>query len=225
MSKSALLAAAAVIAFTTGGASAAEHHPWTVATTAKVNPVVRHTKGVTVLYNQNSNSNGENIDSQTYTSGTYSSYNDQGADDFIVPKGSKWTVTEVDVTGCCVGSNPNENVYFYKDNSGVPGAAVKHGSFTDLNGSGAPNFAITLPKKGLKLKAGHYWVSVQVNCNYLSGCGEWGWTMNGTAHNDAAVWQQPGNGAGTGCTSWATLTTCFGYTGDFMFELQGKSKK
>lgn len=187
-------------------------------------PAVHPTAGLKMLYNQNSGSDGINIDSQTYTSGTYTAYNDQGADDFIVPTGKKWKVMEVDVTGCCVGSGGTENVYFYKDNNGVPGKAVRHGSFTALNGTGYPNYAITLPK-ALKLKAGHYWVSVQVNCNYVSGCGEWGWTMRSTIANDTAVWEQPGNGAGTGCTTWTVLQTCFGsssYNGDFMFDLQGK---
>ena len=53
----------------------------------------------TTLYDQNSNDTGSAINSQNYTSSTFSAYDDQGADDFTIPKGEHWTITEVDVTG------------------------------------------------------------------------------------------------------------------------------
>lgn len=188
------------------------------------NPVVRHSAGEQVLYNQNSDSSFAYINSQNYTSGVTAD-NDQAVDDFIVPTGKKWTVTEVNVTGCCAYTTSiTENVYFYKDKNGAPGKLVKHGSFTNLSGTGNPSFAISLGK-GVKLKPGHYWVSVVVNCNSSGGCG-WGWGVRTTIANDPALWQNPGNGRDTGCTTWTTLDTCFGSAdaGDFMFELQGKSK-
>ena len=217
-----LLTATAIIALATASAMpaasmAASHGP-------KAGPVIRHSPGTRVLYNQNSNSSFAYVNSQNYTSGVTAN-NDQSADDFIVPSGKTWKVTEVDVTGCCAYTTSiSENVYFYKDNNGAPGKLVKHGSFTDLSGTGNPSFAISLGK-GVKLKAGHYWVSVVVNCNSKNGCG-WGWGVRTTINNDAALWQNPGNGHGTGCTAWTALETCFGnaYAGDLMFELQGNSK-
>jgi hypothetical protein len=214
-----LTAATAFIALTTGSAMAAPamaafHGP-------RVNPVVRQSPGEQVLYNQNSDPSYAFVNSQNYTSGVTAD-NDQAADDFIVPSGKKWKITEVDVTGCCSGtSSITENVYFAKDNKGVPGKVVK--SFTNVSGTGNPSFAIRL-RRGVKLKAGHYWVSVVVNCNSGDGCG-WGWGVRSTIENDPALWQNPGNGRDTGCTTWTTLETCFGsaYAGDFMFELQGKS--
>ncbi len=217
-----LLAATAVIALTTGSAMAA---PRAVAFHGVgANPVVRHSPRKQVLYTQNSDSSFAYLNSQNYTSGVTSD-NDQGADDFVVPAGKTWKVTEVDVTGCCSGTSPiTENVSFYKDNNGAPGKPVRHGSFTNLSGTGNPSFAMNLGK-GITLKAGHYWVSVVVNCNYGNGCG-WGWGVRSTIETDPALWQNPGNGHGTGCTSWTTLQACFGnaYAGDFMFALQGKSK-
>lgn len=227
MSKTALLAATAVLALVAGGASAADRPSPTVS--GKVVTSSFHTaKGSTVLYNQNSGGNGDGVDSQNFSS-TYASYDDQGADDFIVPKKATWTVTEVDVTGAYYnGSGPatSEDVYFYMDKKGKPGKAVKHGSFTNIKGTGSPSFALSLGKKGVKLKAGHYWVSVVANCPF-SGCGQWAWEITPTFHNDDAMWQNPGGGFGTSCTSWGTLATCSGatYAGDFMFELQGTSKK
>jgi hypothetical protein len=208
-----LSAAAAVIALTTSTAIAA---PTTAA--------FHGAKGKHMLYNQNSDSSFAYINSQNYTSGVTAD-NDQSADDFIVPAGKTWKVTEVDVSGCCSGTAAiTEDVYFYKDKNGAPGKAVRHGSFTSLSGTGNPNFAISLGK-GVKLKAGHYWVSVVVNCNYGDGCG-WGWGVRSGINTDPALWQNPGNGRGTGCTTWTTLEACFGsaYAGDFMFALQGTSK-
>lgn len=81
-------------------------------------------------------------------------------------------------------------------------------------------FNISLPNE-VKLKAGHYWVSVQVNCSYTS-CGERGWDLSDTIHNNPAVWQQPGEGFGVGCATWGTLDSCFGYSGDLMFDVKGR---
>ena len=208
-----LLAATAIIALPTASAMAVQ-----------AGPVVRHSKGVQMLYNQNSDPSYAYINSQNYTSGV-TAYNDQSADDFIVPSGKTWKITEVDVNGCCSGSTTiTENVYFYKDRDGQPGKLVKHGSFTNLSGTGNPSFAISLGK-GVKLKAGHYWVSVIVNCNGKDGCG-WGWGVRSTINNGAALWENPANGRQTGCTTWTTFETCFGSAdaGDLMFDLQGTSK-
>jgi hypothetical protein len=221
MTRNVLLAATAVIALT-GGAMAGP--PMSVIVGPKVQGITRHTPGMVVLYNQNSGTNWYNLNSQNYTSGTYSSYNDQAADDFVVPTGQIWKVKEIDVTGCCLSGQPtSENVFFYKDKKGMPGALVRNGMFTGLSGTGAPYFAINLGT-GVKLQAGHYWVSVVANCNYNGGCGEWAWGSNGNSYNLPALWEQPGDGAGTGCTTWELPTTCFGITfqGDLMFELQGK---
>ena len=51
-----------------------------------------------ILYNQNSDDAGSPLNSQNYTSGS-SQFNDQAADDFVIPKGQTWRITEVDVTG------------------------------------------------------------------------------------------------------------------------------
>ena len=84
-------------------------------------------EGREFLYNQNSN--GEGIDSQNFTSSTFISYDDQGADDFVIPKHRVWTITEVDVSGVYFnGSRPatSENVIFYKSTKyRRPGEPVK----------------------------------------------------------------------------------------------------
>jgi len=220
------LAATAVIALTAGTAMAAQ--PMLASPTVG-HQVVGKGKGKT-LYNQNSNF-GYGIDSQNFSS-TDAAYDDAGADDFIVPKGKTWTVNEVDVTGVYYnGSGPatSEDVTFYADSSGVPGKAVKKGTFTNLSCTDTSgSFACKLPKKGVKLAGGskgtRYWVSVVANCPF-SGCGQWGWVENKTINNDPAVWENPSGGFGTSCTSWGVNATCLGssvYAGDYAFDLKGK---
>ncbi len=231
MNKTALLAAAAAVALTAGGASAVQH-PAAGVSGGKINPVFRLAKGAKILYNQNSDTDGVGIDSQNFTSGTFSpTNNDQGADDFVVPKTVQWTVTQVDVSGLYFNGNgpaASENVTFYANNKGVPGSPVKNGTFTGLKGTDSSgSFSISLGKKGVSLKSGTYWVSVVANCWFENKvCGQWGWAENGTIHGDDAMWQNPSGGFGV-CQSWGTVADCFSGTpaGDFAFDLQGKSKK
>lgn len=229
MNKTVLLAAAAALALTAGGASAAQH-PAIGVSGAKIMPVIHATK-TKMLYNQNSNTNGEGIVSQNFTSGSFSpTYNASGADDFVVPKKQTWKISEVDVSGLYFngyGPASSENVIFYADNGGMPGNAVKNGTFTDIVGTdNSGSFSISLPNKGMTLKSGTYWVAVVANCSFTGGCGEWGWAENGTIHGNPAMWENPGGGFGT-CPTWNTIANCISGApaGDFAFDLQGHSKK
>jgi len=178
-----------------------------------------------VLYNQNSDDAGVSVNSQNYTSGT-SRYDDQGADDFLVPKSKTWKIIEVDVTGVYYqGSGPatSENVIFYKDKKGVPGDPVANGTFNNLNGAGAPSFALPLPGEGLTLKPGRYWVSVVANMDFAA-LGKWGWEVNGRQHGKQAEWRNPLGGLSS-CTTWGTIEKCVDSPGpDFMFALRGSVK-
>lgn len=183
-------------------------------------------QGAKVLYSQNSNDAHAAINSQDFTCGSRSPCNDQGADDFVIPKGRTWTIRAVDVTGAYYnGSGPatSENVIFYKDKGGIPGTPVKNGTFANLNGTGGPDFAVALPGKGLQLNAGHYWVSVIAN-QAFDCCGQWGWEVNSVQHRDQAMWQEPPDHFGY-CPTWGTIENCLGSPGpDLMFDLRGTSK-
>lgn len=228
MSKTALLAAAAALALTAGGASAA---PSIGVAHGKISNVVHIAKGAKMLYNQNSGATGQLIDSQNFTSGTFSpTYNDSGADDFVVPKKTTWTVTEVDVTGGYFqgyGPAASENVIFYADAKGMPGSAVKGGTFNGIVGKDSSgSFAISLGK-GVKLKTGTYWVAVVANKAYDGGAnGEWGWGETGSTKGNPGMWQNPGGGFGV-CPTWGTIPECISGApaGDYAFDLQGTAKK
>jgi hypothetical protein len=223
MSKVLLLAGASVLALSSAGASAM--NPPAPGFAGNVHPL-QIPSGVRILYNQNSNPAGVGIDSQNFTSGTFSTGGTQGADDFVVPKGKTWTVTGVDVSGVYFnGSGPaaSEDVIFYRNRKDEPGAAVKHGTFSALKGADNDgDLAIKLPDKGLTLAAGTYWVSVIANCSYQGGCGEWGWEVNRVQHGNQAMWRNPG---GCCCPTWETLEACFSMSGDFMFDLRGVARR
>ena len=216
------LAVAVVAAFGTGAGArpapkpSAVHHG--AAAAVRVHPNANKN-----LYNQNNNDSGIGIVSQDFEA-TFDAYDSQGADNFKLK--AKSAVKEVVVTGVYFnGSGPANavNVYFYKDNGGLPGA--QSASFiglpyTDLSGFGS--FDVKVPS--LTLKKGNYWVSVQARMDFGVG-GEWGWEGNLVAHGAGAAWQNPGDGFSTGCTTYANEVGCLGNLGqgpDFMFQIKGK---
>ena len=81
------------------------------------------------------------------------------------------------------------------------------------------DFKVAVPKTVVK---GTTWVAVQANLDFAQG-GEWGWENQTTVVGSAAAWENPGDGFGTGCTTWKTETSCIADgQGDHMFTLLGK---
>jgi hypothetical protein len=130
-------------------------------------------------------------------------FDNQGADDFVVPAGSVWTVQQVIAGGVYFngpGPAASFNVTFYSNAAGFPGAVVPGGTYTGqayTTGMGTFIICLTSP---LVLTPGTYWVSVQARMDFTPG-GEWGWTDRSVTSNNAAVWQNPGGGFGTACTA------------------------
>ena len=223
MSKTVLMAASAVLALTAGNALA---HPTLGVRPAHVVPIKAPGK---TLYNQNSNF-GYGIVSQNFTSNS-AQYDAAAADDFLVPKGKIWKITAIDVTGVYFngsGPAPSETITFYADSKGHPGKAIGKGQKLTCTDS-AGSFACTLPKP-VKLdnsagtKKARYWLSVVVNMSFTNG-GEWGWVQNTVGANDPGQWENPGNGYGTGCTTWNATSSCIptvAPANDYAFELLGK---
>lgn len=182
-------------------------------------------KSSAVLYSQDSNYAGGAVNSQNFTDGSFSAYSDQAADDFVVPSGQVWKITEVDVSGQYYNDTvqaSSENVIFYKNKNGMPGAPVTNGTFANLNGTdSAGNFEIVLPGKGVRLRSGRYWVSVIINLGFYEQGDLWGWDANRKKHGEQAMWENPSGGFGV-CPSWGTVENCAQSPGpDLMFSLKG----
>lgn len=150
----------------------------------------------------------------------------EAADDFTVSDNVVWRVKEVDVIGMTFnGSGPQTvDVVFYKDKNHKPGKVKASGTFT-AKGNDSGSFVVDLGT-GVKLKPGHYWLSVVAKMDI--GQGEWHWQnqTTGTTEGDPAMWQNPGGGFGNqNCTTWTVESQCGqGTLGDHMFALKGSVK-
>jgi hypothetical protein len=154
-----------------------------------------------ILYDQYNYAGTSAVSSQNFEP-SLDLYDDEAADDFIVPFGQTWTVTRVDVDGAYFnGSGPADsvNVRIYANAGSLPGSLVFNQLSSGYTGS-AGDFVITLNPPAV-LPAGTYWLSVQANQNFTPN-GQWGWTDRTVTSNNGAAWRNPGGGFGTACTSW-----------------------
>ncbi|MFL6215341.1 MAG: HYR domain-containing protein [Blastocatellia bacterium] len=178
-----------------------------------------------VLYDQTSNPSAAATSSQNFEA-SFDTFDNQTADDFVVPAGQSWMVNQVNVSGVYFNGNGpvrNVNVKFYADSATLPAASALQ-SFSNVAVTDtAGNFSITLPS-AVALTAGTYWVSVQANMDFGVG-GQWGWLDRTTISNSGAAWINPGNGFGAGCSpNWGRKTTCVtGSDPDNIFQLLGTS--
>jgi Alpha-galactosidase, CBM13 domain len=113
------------------------------------------------------------------------------ADDFVVPAGEIWTITEVDAAGFYGGPGPanNFNVFFYQNSGSLPGTQVYSASAQSYV-TNAGVFQVTLTVPAI-LAAGRYWVSVQAHMNFIPN-GQWVWFDRTGRANFPAASQNPG---------------------------------
>jgi hypothetical protein len=159
------------------------------------------------------------------TSGT--GFDEAGGADFTCA--SKTKIKKVYVKGYFGTATEQFNVTFYQndgaDGSDEPNDSQVVCSYTGLVGAAGGQYPTDVETKlkltkPCKLKAGHYWVSVQNN----DSAGPWYWEMTnqlgGSARGD---WDDVNNTFGSGCTNFDNdkyLVDCLGYTyQDWMLEL------
>ena len=174
-----------------------------------------------VLYDQTDNDSGVGIVSQDFEA-TFDGYDSEGADDFVVPPDTTWAVTSVTTPGVYFnGAGPAEavNLTIFNDDGGLPGAvACSYPLQTPVDTTGS--FVFTLPTPCI-LGPGTYWLDVQARMDFGSG-GEWAWETRGVQGNSPALWRNPGDGFGTGCTSFSPMAPCNAIMApDFLFSLSG----
>jgi hypothetical protein len=143
------------------------------------------------------------------------------ADDFFVPGGQSWQVTEVYAQGVYFnGPGPanNFNVFFYEDAGGLPGTLVSGRTAQPyVESDGVFEVFLTAP---VTLTSGIHWVSVQAH-QPVDPNGQWGWTERTVQANSPAAWQNPAGGFGV-CPTWDVRMTCLGGGDpDQMFRLIG----
>jgi len=178
-----------------------------------------------VLYTQADNDSGVGVVSQDFETAN-DVYDSEGADDFVVPDGVTWAVMSVTANGVYfngAGPAPAVNLTIFADNAGVPGAVeCAYPLQTPADSAGV--FTFTLPTT-CYLVSGTYWIDVQARMDFAAG-GEWGWESRSVQSNAAALWKNPGDGLGTGCTTFGSpMNSCITAAGgpDFLFSLSGNA--
>ena len=168
-----------------------------------------------ILYDQMDNpaptpppppSNGV-ITSQDYEP-EFDNYDSFAADDFVVPEGQIWNITEVDVIG--EFSEPpvppdSFHVFFYADSGTLPGTLVASrlanpysGFISFCNHVNQSGHARSRYRTGCRCRRG------KISLAPVNGSGATGWLLS----NSGAAWQNPGGGFGANCPTWGRKTTC-----------------
>ncbi len=167
-----------------------------------------------VLYDQTDNATGAGIPVQNFEA-SLDSFDSEAADDFVIPGGQTWSITQVDTPGFYTGGPAASlNVRFYDTSGTLPGTMVYEAlGLATVDTAG--DFATPLTSPAV-LGAGTYWVSVQPN----QDLGQWFWDARSVQSNNPSAWRNPGDGFGTGCTAFTATMTCWG-SPDFLFKLTG----
>jgi hypothetical protein len=188
--------------------------------------VLEYQGDVVVLYDQTSGAGGASLTSQNFEA-LYDTYDNQGADDFVVTAPG-WAIDLVENLGVYYnGTGPanSVNVFFYTNSGGFPGTLVEQRlNVTPTSGLATGSFVIPITP-AVNLAPGTYWLAIQANLDYGVG-GQYGWTEH-LPIGTASAWQNPGGGFGTPCTSWGYRVATCGVVGtagydDFAFRISGQ---
>jgi hypothetical protein len=176
---------------------------------------------LSTCFDQSDSDNGNGIVSQNFEAAN-DAFDSRGADDFKLKRTCQ--VKMVMISGQYfngTGLAQSENVTFYRDMAGVPGGVISNQKNLAGEDDGLGNFTIALDSP-VGLRAGKYWVSVQVNMDFGQG-GEWGWNLNNKQRGNPGVWRNKDDGFATGCIHYTAVPRCIdGVDGtDFAFMLHG----
>ena len=178
-----------------------------------------------VLYDQTDNASMAGTSSQDFEA-AFDAFDDQTADDFVVPAGQTYVVNQVNVGGQYfngTGPAPLVNIFFYPNSGTLPGATAlcTYSGIPITSGAATGAFNVILPSSCV-LAAGTYWVSVQARMDFNVG-GQWAWTDRTVESNSGAAWRNPGGGFGCKAgADWVLKTTCVMTTDpDQVFQIVG----
>ncbi len=178
--------------------------------TEPTNPAL---KSGTAYYSQLSPASSGFMLSQSFTDPASANYSSQAADDFTVPAGQTWEITNIDVIGSYFAYTGTKidglNIIVYTDNNGMPGTEVyRHDNVTTYNevkispDYESYRYEITLPQL-LSLTQGTYWLSVQA-VGDMTLMDRWGWQQrSGQIIGQEFHWRNPGDGFGTSLIDWS----------------------
>ncbi len=160
---------------------------------------------------QNINAAGNGGPSQSFEPAN-AAFDCEMADDFVVPGTGNAEVCQITIQGTyTLAPDPNGLVLFriYEDNAGLPDNELFFDFVTLSTADPGATGTITVnPVGGPALTAGEkYWVSIQLDMDF-DPFGQFFWSTATDGNDDPYVFQNPGDGFGTTCTSWASGMSC-----------------
>jgi hypothetical protein len=166
-----------------------------------------------VLYDQTSGAAGSPVQSAHHAV-TQDPDDSDAADDFTVPPGVLWKITSVDV----VGQEPapeHASVLLFADGGTRPGVLLFRQSGIPFPPASTGNLVVTGTPP---LPRGHYWLSAYTSYS----AGAFDWRAQDPVAGMSAVWENPGNGSLTGCTTFMPFAQCGHSNGnDLQFRING----
>jgi hypothetical protein len=165
------------------------------------------TASAETLYDQIDPTSPQSYPSQDFEA-EFNEYDSTVADDFTVPAGESWSLEAV----LARGTNDNEGVgttarvAVYNDGGLVPGTAL---SSQTAPATGFPRMLMTLPSP-VVLQPGNYWLTVEslMPAGDAESPSQWYWASNNEGEiGDPAVFKNPGDGFGSGCTTYQPVVS------------------
>ena len=135
--------------------SASTHHATTATATGTRGGSIRAIRGhrlsrpkapAVVLYDQYDNAAANSTSSQNFEA-SFDAYDDELADDFVVPSGQTWNINQLDAAGVYyngIGPAASVNLRFYDNAGGLPGGNVATRTNLAMTDS-AGSFVIPIP--------------------------------------------------------------------------------
>lgn len=190
-------------------------------------PSVPVIEGVALLYDQTDDPQGNGYPDQDFEAG-FDVYDSLGADDFVVSDSPGWTVEVVNTIGTqsSGGSATSVDIAFHTDLGGSPDVSNPVCTYDGLIPvETAGSFTITLPTSCALPSDGStvYWLVQQTNQDLGGGNGQHFWSGRNTISGSESHWANPGDGFGSGCTTFTPMSACGvgGGTSDRLFSIGG----
>jgi hypothetical protein len=169
-----------------------------------------------VLYDQTDNATSGNHGSNDWMAPNVG-FDDQLADDFTVPGGQSWQLSQLDVLGVGGDASPTVNVFIYTSAGTLPGAELFHQSVTATS---EPDYSAALTGTP-SLMPGTYWISLQQAGTHAGTA--WYWRERSVQTGNPAAYRNPGGSGTPACADWGVRATCLSgaSTPDELFKLTG----
>ena len=176
-----------------------------------------------LLYDQTNDPGGNGAPDQDFEA-AFDQYDCEGADDFDVTWADGWNVQQVQTVGTYSTTGPvaTAKLVIYADAGGAIGAQSCAYSGIAPTSSTGGSLVVDLPTDCF-VGPGMAWVAVQSQLDFGTA-GQHFWSNRSTQSFTGAMWQNPGDGFASGCTSWNLMTVCGvggGVNPDFLFQIWG----